>query len=456
MFLSTRGYHYTYNYLVKSSKKNCESLLKKKTHLKLFKLQILPSIKFLLFLTYVIFSGKFFMKNRGEIKFEKIEIGRFILATTYSEYECYTNKFKFYLIFIKRFLLAGRILKTCSYYYTNYNIKGVYVDHCMYLNGIIFSFFAHKKLPVYSNNYPIGLFFVDFKKVKNKYLSKIEDALRLRVKKKINIFQKKKAEKKISSLTKKKDFIPYLAKVAYTELDNLDYKSFDYVIYTHSFTDAQLIFGYAGFENNLEWLDFTLNHLIKKNKKVLIKAHPNFYNHTTNQKCIWDKKIYEIFFQKYKKYDNLTFLNKPIHNYLLLKRISKKCILISMHGTSMLEAAYMNFKSICSKKNLFDEKFNISNMWNDKNEYLKLLNTNYSKLKKPNNTHFLQLIYAMFFLSSTEYSVNFYENIIRRNLKLTKIKYRELLRMNKIGKKTVHKENKIISEISNTIHRAGY
>jgi len=121
MFLSTRGYHYTYNYLVKSSKKNCESLLKKKTHLKIFKLQVLPSIKFLLFLTYIIFSGKFFMKNRGEIKFEKIEIGRFILATTYSEYECYTNKFKFYLIFIKRFLLAGRILKTCSYYYTNYN-----------------------------------------------------------------------------------------------------------------------------------------------------------------------------------------------------------------------------------------------------------------------------------------------------------------------------------------------
>ena len=62
----------------------------------------------------------------------------------------------------------------------------------------------------------------------------------------------------------------------------------------------------------------------------------------------------------------------------------------------------------------------------------------------------------MFFLSSTEYSVNFYENIIRRNLKLTKIKYRELLRMNKIGKKTTLIENKIISEIGNTIHRAGY
>ena len=78
------------------------------------------------------------------------------------------------------------------------------------------------------------------------------------------------------------------------------------------------------------------------------------------------------------------------------------------------------------------------------------------KKNYPHQSHFLQLIYAMFFLSSTEYSVNFYENIIRRNLKLTKIKYRGLLRMNKIGKKTVHKENKIISEISNTIHRAGY
>jgi len=58
MFLSTRGYHYTYNYLVKSSKKNCENLIKQKIDLLIFNLKKLPSIKFLIFTTYIIFSEK--------------------------------------------------------------------------------------------------------------------------------------------------------------------------------------------------------------------------------------------------------------------------------------------------------------------------------------------------------------------------------------------------------------
>ena len=463
MFLSTRGYHYTYNYLVKSSKKNCETLIKQKIDLLIFNLKKLPSIKFLIFATYIIFSGKNFMKDRVKIKFEKIEIGRFILAKTFCEFECYTNKFRFYLVFIKCFLLAGRIIKTCNYYYQNYDVKGVYVDHCMYMNGIIFSFFAHKSLPVYTNNYPLGMFFVDFKKNKNKHLLRYENALRIITKKKINNHQKKKAKTKLSHFIKKKNFINYLVGLNYEQLDGMDYKNFDYVIFAHAFTDGQLGNGYSGFENSLEWLEFTLDSLINNNKKVLIKPHPNFYNDKIGQQVEWDKRIYDIVIKKYNKYNNLVFLRKPIHNYLLLKKLDKNCVLITQYGSVIFEAAYMKFKSICTTKNIFDKNFKISNMWNDKNEYLKLLNTNYLKLRKPNKDDLLELIYAMFFYHNSEYNINFYDNIIRKNLKLNEKEYKKLFAVPARGLITNYQvkklktsnsmENKIINRISRSIHQ---
>ena len=61
-----------------------------------------------------------------------------------------------------------------------------------------------------------------------------------------------------------------MVKVNYKKLENISYKSFDYVVYCHSFTDGQLWHGYSGFENTLDWLEFTLNGLIKTNKKIFI------------------------------------------------------------------------------------------------------------------------------------------------------------------------------------------
>ena len=49
MFLSTRNYHYIYNFIVKSSKKNCENIVKKKLELLIFKIKKLPSLKYLIF-----------------------------------------------------------------------------------------------------------------------------------------------------------------------------------------------------------------------------------------------------------------------------------------------------------------------------------------------------------------------------------------------------------------------
>ena len=53
---------------------------------------------------------------------------------------------------------------------------------------------------------------------------------------------------------------------------------YDYIVYAHSFTDAQLIYGADGFCSTLEWLIFTINELNRQNKKFIIKAHPNFFS----------------------------------------------------------------------------------------------------------------------------------------------------------------------------------
>ena len=58
----------------------------------------------------------------------------------------------------------------------------------------------------------------------------------------------------------------------------IDLKKFDYLIYAHSFVDGQLFYGYDGFANLLDWLEFSIINLKKLNKRILIKPHPNFYN----------------------------------------------------------------------------------------------------------------------------------------------------------------------------------
>ena len=157
----------------------------------------------MIFFSFIIFSGKIFKKNRAQIKYDNIEIGRFVLSQTFCDFECYLNKFKFYKRLIKNFLHVGSILNTCNYYNSKFKISGVYVDHCGYLNGIIFSFFALKKKIVYTNNYPLGIYFVNYKKNNKKYLLKYENSLKINIKKKLNNYQKKKSRKKNFGFNKK-------------------------------------------------------------------------------------------------------------------------------------------------------------------------------------------------------------------------------------------------------------
>jgi|LakMenEpi03Aug12_release.lakeMendotaPanAssembly.Ray.scaffolds.fasta_scaffold246611_1 hypothetical protein len=457
-FLTTREPTYIYNYIVNSSKKNCEKINNKELNFLIFKKKKIPSIKYLLFFLYIILSGKIFKSNRSQISFENIVIGRYVIPSTFYTFESYVNKFILYKSLIKNFFFAGSLLKTCESYYKKYDINGAYIDHCGYLNGIIFSFFAKKKSIIYTNNYPHGIYFVNYNKNKKKYLSKYENSLRINLKKKINKSQKKKSEKKLFYLTRKKNYIPWLENLIFTDLKNIDYKIFDYVIYAHSFTDGQMWFGYDGFENSVDWLEFTLKKFINTKKNILIKPHPNYYNNSLSIVAEWDKKIYDKITYKYKKYKNLYFLKSPIHNYLLLKKLNKKCVTISKHGTVLLENSYMKFKSISSTSNFFNKKFKISNAWSNREQYSNLLNYDYTQLNAPNKEDLLELVYALFYIYPSIFSNFYYENILKSslNLKINEIHNKgrssldksSLTKFNQINKVT---ENNVINKICKKI-----
>ena len=177
---------------------------------------------------------------------------------------------------------------------------------------------------------------------------------------------------------------------------NEKYENIDYIVYTHSFLDAQLIFGNDGFENTFDWLDTTLKYLKYQNKKTIIKCHPNFYNKAFKKISAEDKKIFEIIYNKYKKTNNFIFIKESVLNIDLLNRINNKnFIAISHHGSVILELAYLNIKTICSIANFFNEDFKISNTWNDPKKYINLLNKNWNDLEFPNKEDVLSLGYQL-------------------------------------------------------------
>jgi len=463
MFLSTREKEGIYKFVVGACIKNAENLSREKLKLIIFKRKKFPKLNFLFYFFYIFFTGKIINKNRAKLKYENIEIIKFAISSTYYNLASFTNKFLFYKLLIKKIMLAGSLINTCNYYFNNYKIKGIYIDHCSYINGVIYAYFSKKKIPIYTNNYPYGIYFVNYKKINSKYLQKYENTLKIRFIKKINNFQKFQAKKKISKLTKTKNFIPWLSRVKFKKLKDINYKKFNYVIFPQAFTDAQMFYGNDGFETNLEWLEFTLNKLIPTKKNILIKPHPNYYNNKISEYAAIDKKIFDRVVEKYKKFKNLFFLREPLHNYALLKRLNKNCVTVMQNSSVLMETSYMNFRSISSDSIYFDKRYQISNMWKDKKTYSKLLNTDYSKLKKVKRLDLLKIIYTLFYINNSSYNTHFwYHNIIKKHFKLTKEKFYYLFnfkarsqisnsRLSSINKLIKKDNNDLIDKISNNI-----
>ena len=101
------------------------------------------------------------------------------------------------------------------------------------------------------------------------------------------------------------------------------------------------------------------------------------------------------------------------------RKRKKKTILISHHGTVILESAFLGFKTISSSAGFFDTKFNISNFWGNKEQYSSLLNKDFNKLRIVNKVDLSKLVYTLFFLTSNEFNNNFWVRIVCKELKIT-------------------------------------
>ena len=386
-----------------------------------------PSLKFLLYCGGLFLLGLFFSKNKIlNLTYKNIRLGKYLIAQTYRDYGTYTSIFKFYFSLLKNIYVASLYIETANFYLDKFQFKCVYLDHCEYLNGIFYDIFYENGITIYSNHYPKNI----FKVVSNKKKKiNLEDCLKIEY---LKNQKKNYSQKEIKRILKKifirqNNYFPWVNDINYKDIPKENYKMYDYIVYAHSFTDAQLIYGADGFCSTLEWLIFTINELNRQNKKFIIKAHPNFFLDAKVEYAKWDKDIFIKFFSKFQNNDNILIIDQPIDNHKLIKLLNKKCIVITHHGTVLLEMIYNNFKTISSIGNFIDTRFNISNTWLNKIQYKKLLRKNWKNLKSCKKENFYNLINQMFMNNNTFYGKNNYESRLRNILyKMNKIKDKKM------------------------------
>tara|TARA_B100000212_G_C27380903_1_gene537009 strand:+ start:2129 stop:3499 length:1371 start_codon:yes stop_codon:yes gene_type:complete len=269
---------------------------------------------------------------------------------------------------IKNLLIALALYCKTAYFSKRYKVEFILIDHIAYLNGSLALAARDFEISFYSNDFPYDLRF--FKKPKFKFLSDI------------NYFKNERKNK--LNFENREYELDYMNDLEYiSDVEKYEFNKYDYVLYCHSFSDANNYYGWDGaFKNILDWTIYTLDNL--KDKNVLIKPHPNiFFNDVVMTHSI-DLKLYEIILNKYKNIKNFNFLNIPIDNFQFMTNLKKSAILITHHGTMIGECASEGFKIISSKINfLYDLEAVGVNIWKSKDEYLYLLKTNFDNLKAP-------------------------------------------------------------------------
>lgn len=423
MFLSTKSKDLLYSIIVDSCHKNAEKYLKKKLEFKKIVIKNNYNIYFFLYVFILIFSGLIFIKKiRIYLTFKGVEIGRFITAAVYRDYNSYISRLSFYKNFLYKLYYTGKIFKTADLLLKE-KFESVYLDHCGYLNGILYSIFSNSNKIIFTNNYPKSIYGIDFKKKKNFFFKKYENSLKLS---KYGLSNKKFliSRNVLKKLTKKNKILPWLSETKFSKFRNSEItQKVDYIIYAHSFTDGQLWFGNDDFENSYDWLEFTLNFFKNKNKKILIKAHPNYFNKNLGNIAFYDKKIFDLLINKFDKNKNFYFLREPVFNLDLLNYLSNKTIAITHHGSVTLELAFLGLKSISSNSTFFfSEHFKISNFWKSKEEYLCQLNKNWKELNYPKKNDLYRLAYQLFINDNNFYGKNSFAKITAKVLRTNFLK----------------------------------
>ena len=419
-FLSTQNLNEILTILALSSKKNFEKKYKKNTKLKILTLKKIPNLKILFFFFNTIFNAFFFQKKLLGLKYKNIHLSIYVLAQTFQDYRSYTSKFIFYKNLFKNIYLAARILNFANS--SLKNIVAAYIDHGTYLNGILFQCLAQRKIIIYSNMMPRGIFKIDLTKIKKKTF--FSDFLKFSHSHNISKSQIKKSKIILKKIIYKNQILPWIKEIKYTKDYHYDYSKVSHVVYASSFTDGQFHFGNDGFLNAKEWLHFTISKLLENNNKnkILLKAHPNYFNTHMGEQYLWDKKIFELFKKELPDNDNLIIIDKSTKNFELLKKLKNNTILISHHSTAVLEGIYFGFKCISSDKTWWDcSKLKLSNSWSNKDNYNALLKKKWVNLNYANKKDFYSVIIDYLFNPYHYGGKKHFLNIIINKLKIKDI-----------------------------------
>lgn len=427
-FFSTREVKNLYNFIVPVACNHAEKITKKDLDI-IYPKKYFPSFQFISFIFKILINGvllndkKFIYCN-----YSGFLIGRYVLshAMRYTGY--YKNRLTFLFNKFKYLIVVDKIVQNIL------NIppetKAVYVDHGMYLNGIYFQGFQKKKLIIYTNNYPKGFCSFDFRKYKGKIIQ-YSNLMALK-KNVLNASKKNEVKKKLKLITNKTSNIPWMKNANFLKMKKIkNLKRVTHLIYVHSFLETQYMYGYDGFISYEEWLEYSIDHLIKRDNFIIVKAHPSFFVRDLTNFNAYDLSIFNKIKDKYSSNKKIIFIDYPLQNLHLLKKISKKTVIISRHSTAIIEAVYLGFKIIASSENFWDtKKLTLCNTWYDLKEYKKILFKSWSELFYSKKNDLLSVSYDLFCRKSFSLGRDYFIKLISKNYNIPidqvefKIKYK--------------------------------
>ena len=460
LFATTRSDSTFYDLIQNGMKIHAEKKLKSKLDIFYIKKKF-PSIRFIIFFILRVLSVRNISdKNFISLKYRDCSIGRHSFSYAMRQNNSYKNKiFKNYYKF-KALFLGGSIIDTANR--IPQFIEAAYFDHGVYLNGLYIEVFIKKKKIIYTNNWPRGLTCSDFRNKKPKKLF-YEDLIRISKTKNPPLLNVKKKKLFIhKKITNPKSY-EWLKIVNFNKLKKgINYDEYKYIIYPQGFSDAQLLFGFTGFPTIRDWFEFHLDFFAKKNIKLLVKPHPNFYDIKTLDEKDIDKKfkvlskldhvMFNEIKKNYSKFNNITFLNEPYPNHLFLKKLNnKKHILLFSHTSAILESAYYGFKCITAKP-MWSEDFKITNVFKSQFELEKLLSANFDKLIFPNKNDLFEVA-KQFYLNPYGYFGNNHIKVpFKKILGFKEIyKFGYEAKIHEMLQKKPYKKNMLINKISNCI-----
>jgi hypothetical protein len=368
------------------------------------------SLSLLIMLLYGLFLAIVRPKKTALVKYRAFTIGRYSVATAYRSFNAYKRRRHFILRYVKSLFKCAQIINTIESYQNN--ISAAFIDHGCYENGVYVDVLSRLNIPIYLNDYPFGLF-----RWEPKTGSSYDAALQV-PKYSVTTEDLALGEKALMERTGDSDKIPYLS-VKFERYKSE--KQFDYVIYTHSFTDAQCLYGYDGaFNNVLEWLEFTIETLGTAN--ICVKVHPAIYTEgASSQVFEWDKALTLEFIAKYGSHDNVHIIDYAIANSELLNQLRGDTVLVSHHSNALLEGAALGFKSICAGASNWTN-FDLFNSWASEEAYRTLLQLTWSELRFTD----LQELYHYYFIANYGQASFFKSHWLNEIADITGFEYKEL------------------------------